>query len=235
MSLREAWEENAEAWLRWARTPGHDVYYEFNRSQFLELVPPAGRLTVDLGSGEGRLGRDLVALGHSVVSVDASFTLARACASHEVALPTVVADAVAVPLPTGCADLVVAFMSLQDVDDLGATVEEAARVLASDGRLCMAAVHPVNSAGHFEGERTDSEAPFVISGSYLESFRYCDRVDREGLLMTFHGVHRPLETYSSALESVGLLIESMREVTEPDPGDHWHRVPMFLHIRARGR
>lgn len=235
MSLRDAWEVNAAAWLRWARTPGHDTYDQFHGRRFLELVPPPGRLTVDLGAGEGRLGRDLAALGHRIVAVDASPTLARASASHGRPLPAIVADAAATPLQCGCADLVVAFMSLQDVDDLTSAVREAARVLSVGGQLCLAIVHPLNSAGRFEGERDDAGAPFVIRGSYLDTFRYHDDVDRDGLAMSFHSQHRPLQTYSLALENAGLVIESIREVTVSETDDRWARIPLFLHVRARRR
>lgn len=235
MSLRDAWEANAKAWIDWARAPGHDSYGQFHRERFLELVPPAGHLTVDIGAGEGRLGRDLVASGHRVVALDASTTLARAAREHPHGLPAIVADAAAVPLRSGCADLVVAFMSLQDVDDLESAVSEAARLLSSGGQLCVAIVHPVNSAGHFEGERGDNAAPFVIAGSYLEHFRYHDDVVRDGLAMSFHSEHRPLQTYSAALENAGLVIEAIREVTVHDRSDRWARIPLFLHLRARRR
>src|SRR5438128_7610455 len=120
MSLRDAWDENAAAWVQWARAPGHDSYWRFHGRRFLELVPPPGRLTLDVGCGEGRLGRDLIAHGHNVVALDGSFTMARACATHETGQRAVVADAACLPLPDGCAELVAAFMSLQDVDDLEA-------------------------------------------------------------------------------------------------------------------
>src|SRR5262245_13024757 len=70
--LRDTWEHNAEAWIRWAREPGHDSYWRFHRDRFLELVPAPGRLTLDIGCGEGRLSRDLAALGHEVVGIDSS-------------------------------------------------------------------------------------------------------------------------------------------------------------------
>jgi hypothetical protein len=50
-------------------------------------------------------------------------------------------------------------------------------------------------------------------------------------------VHRPLEAYSAALESAGLLIERLVEVpdaTDP-PGDRWRRIPLFLRLRALNR
>jgi len=152
--------------------------------------------------------------------------------NHDLAQPAVVADAAALPFRPECADLVVAFMSLQDVDDLVGAVSEAARLLAPRERLCVAIVHPLNSAGRFEGERGEREAPFVVRGSYLASYRYRDDIERDGMAMTFHSEHRPLEAYSRALEQAGLEIEVIREVTEEDPADRWSRIPMFLHLRA---
>ncbi|MGH2932542.1 MAG: class I SAM-dependent methyltransferase, partial [Gaiellaceae bacterium] len=75
MDLRDAWERNAADWVRWARKPGHDSYWRFHRERFLELVPPPGRLTLDLGCGEGRVARDLQELGHRTVGLDASDTM----------------------------------------------------------------------------------------------------------------------------------------------------------------
>jgi SAM-dependent methyltransferase len=77
MELGDFWERQAEDWVRWAREPGHDSYWRFHRNCFLELLPPAGRLTVDVGCGEGRLARDLRALGHTVIAVDRSPTMVR--------------------------------------------------------------------------------------------------------------------------------------------------------------
>jgi ubiquinone/menaquinone biosynthesis C-methylase UbiE len=84
---------------------------------------------VDVGCGEGRLGRVLAASGHRVVGFDASPTSAHAAATHPEAHPVAVADAVRLPLPGGAADLAIAFMSLHDFDDLASAVTEVARVL----------------------------------------------------------------------------------------------------------
>jgi SAM-dependent methyltransferase len=227
------WEGNAEAWVRWARAPGHYSYRRFHARQFFELIPLPGRLTVDIGCGEGRVARDLFARGHRVVALDASVHMAQATAAHKCSQPALVADAAALPLRAGCADLAVAFMVLQDVEDLPGSVAEMARVLSAGGRLCLAVVHPINSAGRFAGERDHFDAPFVIAGSYLEDFRYRDEIERDGLAMEFHSVHRPLEAYFAALERAGFVTESVREVSVEDPADRWHRLPLFLDMRVR--
>ncbi|MCU1451526.1 MAG: putative methyltransferase [Acidimicrobiales bacterium] len=228
--LRVAWESEAQRWAAWARTPGHDSYWRFHRDSFLRLLPEPRGLTVDIGCGEGRLGRDLVARGYGVVGVDGSPTLASLAAEHDARTPTVVADAALLPLRDRVADLAIAFMSLQDIDDIGAALAESARILRNGGRLCLAIVHPMNSAGAFKGE--DADAPFVVQAPYFEVRTYVDHIERAGLACTFASVHRTIEVFSRALEAAGFLIEALREVTEPDPADRWHRMPMFLHVRA---
>jgi SAM-dependent methyltransferase len=232
--LREAWEAQAENWAAWARAPGHDVYFwEVNLPPFLDLLPPAGRLTLDLGCGEGRLGRILQERGHRVVSVDGSPTLARLAKTHEQSQPVALADVAHLPVRRAVADLAIAFMSLHDVDDLRGAVLESARALVPGGRFCVSIVHPVNAAGKFVDDAADSS--FVIAGSYLEEFRYSDEIERDGLPMVFHSYHRSLDMYGRALEEAGFVIEAIREPADPVAGDkhaRWRRVPLFLHLRA---
>lgn len=231
--LSEFWEEQAEAWVRWARAPGHDSYWLFHRDRFLELLPPPGRLTVDVGCGEGRLARDLKALGHSVLAVDRSPTMVRYAREADPELDIRECDATALPVEDGSADLVVSFMSLMNTDDLDAAVREAARVLAPRGSYCVAIVHPLNTAGAFASR--ESDAPFVIEGSYFEETQRLIPVERDGFEMTFLDQHRPLEDYFRAMESAGLLVDRLREI--PDTSDNegaarWRRVPLFLNLRA---
>jgi SAM-dependent methyltransferase len=233
MSLRQAWDDNAADWLRWARAPGHDSYWRFHRDAFLSILPSPGRCTADIGCGEGRLTRDLIGLGHRVVSLDASPAMVRATATHpDGGARAVLGDAAALPFAGASVDLAVAFMSLQDVDRMEDAVGEAARVLIPGGRLCLAVVHPANSAGAFEGESGDPLRPFVIRGSWFDRRRTLDSVDRDGFTMTFHSEHRSLQAYADALSRAGLLIERIAEVGDPDPAISWHRMPLFLHLRA---
>jgi SAM-dependent methyltransferase len=233
VSLRDAWEQVAPEWISWARTPGHDSYWRFHRDAFFSLVPLPGRLTIDIGGGEGRVARDLAALGHRVVAIDGSFSMARGAADHPGTHgPVIVADAARLPIRDASADLAVAFMCLQDVDDFEAAIKETARVLQSGGVLLLAIVHPMNSAGRFEGDLEDPRPPFVLRGSWFDRERFSDRCERAGLAMTFHSEHRPLEAYTEALSDAGFLIDRLRERTDTDADSTWRRIPMFLHIRA---
>jgi SAM-dependent methyltransferase len=234
--MRSAWEESAAGVIAWFRAPGHDSYWQYHRDQFLELLPPPGRLTLDIGCGEGRLSRDLEALAHTVVALDSSPSMVEAARQAGPTIETLLGDAAELPFPDAYADLVVAFMSLQDIDDAEGAIREAARVLEPGGRLCLAVVHPLGSAGRFDGDEPDS--PFVIRGSYLSRFRYRDVMERDGLEAAFDSEHRPIQWYFAELEAAGFLVERLRETPVPDSAlteerqRRWQRLPLFLHVRA---
>jgi SAM-dependent methyltransferase len=229
MELRDAWERNAADWVRWARKPGHDSYWRFHRARFLDLVPPPGRLTLDVGCGEGRVTRDLAELRHRVTGIDASPTMIAAAKDADPGGDYVLADAARLPFADGHADLLVSFMSLMDVDDMPNAVREFARVLALDGQLALAVVHPINS-GH-EIDRVHPEDRLVLTEDYFDRRRYSDTIERDDMRMTFESRHWTLEDYFSALLEAGFRIEAVREISDPEH-PRWSRYPLFLHVLA---
>ncbi|HEX3327991.1 MAG TPA: class I SAM-dependent methyltransferase, partial [Actinomycetota bacterium] len=107
MTLRDAWRGESDNWLRFARTPGHDRYYFLlNLPRFLELLPPPGKLTIDVGCGEGRLGRELAQRGHRVLGLDTSEPAVRALNASSGGALGVVGDAGQLPFRPASADLV---------------------------------------------------------------------------------------------------------------------------------
>ena len=229
MTLRDAWEAEAANWVEWARRVGHDSYPKFHRDVFLELLPPPGRRTLDVGCGEGRLARDLAELGHRVVAVDAAPSMVAYAREADPEGEYVLASGSELPFEDGFADLVIAFMSLQDMDDADGAVREAWRVLEPGRPFCVALVHPINSGGKFESDEPD--AAFVIRDSYFERRRYVDTIEKDTLRMTFTSDHRPLEGWLRPLADTGFLVERVREVPAPD-SPRWERLPLFLHVRA---
>jgi SAM-dependent methyltransferase len=225
-SLSDAWERHAARWERWTRVIGHDVYYEqLNWPAFHALVPPAGRRTLDIGCGEGRVGRVLAAEGHRLAGIDSSPTLAglaREAGGYE---ELVCGDATKLPWEAESFDLAVAFMSLHDMDDVTGAVAEAARVLEAGGSLCLAIVHPLN------------RAPEALDDYFVEH-RFAEELELDGLHMTFEGIDRPLEAYTRALSHVGFLIEELREPRPTAALAAASRLakaakrPYFLHMRC---
>src|ERR1022692_3907351 len=238
VSMQQNWESEAANWAKFARTPGHDhSHLDINLPVLTELLPPPGHRMLDVGCGEGRVSLHLRSLGHQVVGIDAAPTMVHLAAAHEGRPPALLADAARLPFRDEAFDLAVAYLTLHDIDDMAGAVAEIGRVLAPGGRLCAAIVHPVNSAGSFQG--SGAEAPFVISGSYLEPARLSTVVDRGGIQIPSHGGPRPLAAFGGALEAAAFLMEAIRE---PVPGDRlihnhpaerrWARIPLFLHLRA---
>jgi ubiquinone/menaquinone biosynthesis C-methylase UbiE len=217
MDLRAAWQEQADAWVRWARSPElDDDFWHFHLPHFLNLLPPPGHLTVDVGCGEGRLGRILAAAGHQVIGCDATFPLVKAAAKAPQPGTAVVADAAQLPIRDHAADLVIAFMCLHDFDDMTAAVTEAARILSPDGRFAIALLHPVFT--------------MRLTGTYADEQLYTLTLDRAGQAMTYHGMHRPVTAYTTALAAAGLAIEIIREPLKINSGKN--TMP-FLHQLAR--
>ncbi len=222
------WERRASEWAAWARTPGHDVHFTLlNWPAFEGLLPEPGRLTLDLGCGEGRLGKLLGSAGHRLVGLDSSPTLAALARDNGGYERVLDADAGGMPLDDSSVDLVVAFMSLHDMDDPAAAISECARVLEPGGLLCAAIVHPLNR-------------PPERMVDYFDHQTAVDRVEAGGLTMTFESIDRPLEYYTRALEQAGFVIEALREPrpdaatvrAEPRLASAATR-PFFLHLRCR--
>lgn len=231
------WESEAQNWIAWARTPGHDSYWEYSPAFFRDIVPKAGRRTLEVACGEGRVTRDLERLGHEMFAIDASPSLIQAAHESHAGGRYIAADAARLPFADGSFDLVVAYNSLMDMDEMPGAVREAARVLEPEGRLCICVTHPIADAGKFA--RREADAPFVIGGDYLNTRIFDETFERAGLTMRFRGFTHSMESYARALETAGLLIERLREpaqrddIVGSDPSERrWQRLPNFLFIRA---
>jgi len=210
-AMKKKWDERAESWIRWSRTPDHDHYYwRFARPALLALLPEPGTLTLDIGCGEGRLARELTELGHRAVGVEASPMLAAAAREATPPTEVVIADAASMPLPDAEADLAIACMSLMNFDDLGAVLSEIGRVLTPNGCFCFVTVHPLRSI------RSARSALGEVR--YFDELRYAVIDERAGLRMEFHDSHRPLSALHSGIEDAGLVLETLRE---PVPDDSY--------------
>ena len=200
----------------------------------LELLPPPGGRALELGCGEGRVARALAEHGYRIVGVDTSEGAVAAAEGVE----ALVADAAELPFEDGAFDLVYAFMSLLNVDELDRAVAEAARVLEPGGAFCFLTSHPFGMAGRFAEPddpalRTSSPRATSASGAA------CSR-RRQGRRVHVRRPVPPARDYFRALERAGLVVEALRE-PQPSPevfaarprAARWLRVPCFVAVRAR--
>lgn len=235
----EHWERTADEWIAWTRTPGHDLFWAY-RHEFRNFLPPPGQRTLEIGSGEGRIARELTDLGHHVMATDVSPNLLEAAEQAHSAAAYRRADATRLPFPADSFDRVVAYNMLMDVPDMAAAVREAGRVLEPGGVLTISVVHPFADCGRFADDRED--AAFVVPGdsaSYFQSREFTSTDTRDGLTMHFHGWSHSLGTYAQALHEAGLAITRLYEPQPTTPRspeerhlDRWRRLPLFLWINA---
>jgi ubiquinone/menaquinone biosynthesis C-methylase UbiE len=228
-SLREAWQQNASEWIRWARSPRLDhAFWRLNLPALMSLLPVPGGLTLDVACGEGRVARELKRRGgYEVIGIEGSTALAEAAREADPGFEVRVGDAAAMPFPDGHFELAVASLCLMNMDDLEGVLGEIARVLVPGGALCLSVLHPVNTWGDIGEQR------------YFEVVGYSETIEAGEDRVTVHDTHRSLQSYFDALQRAGFLTE---RVLEPVPDDAyltdvpaiapWRDRPAFLHLRA---
>lgn len=106
------------------------------------LIPPSSRpgaVLVDAGCGGGLMAPHLAGKGYRHVGVDLRRSGLEQAEAHGV--HAVQGDVTALPLATGCADVVAAGEILEHVTDLPGTVAELSRVLRPGGLLVLDTVN----------------------------------------------------------------------------------------------
>lgn len=144
-AITEHWAHVADQWIEWAGRPGHDAFWKYREGLAAYLGHGSGHV-LEIGCGEGRVSRELKALGYDVTASDAVPAMLdaarRANSAHRYAL----ADAAVLPFDPASFDIVMAYNVLMDLDDMAAALREARRVLKPGGLLFVSLVHPFRGA-----------------------------------------------------------------------------------------
>lgn len=141
--VRAAYDASGQAWAA-----GPERAYERFAEVLLEAAAaaglPAGPVVLDLGAGTGVAGRAALAAGaERVISADFAVGMLRHCGRE---LHPVGADATALPLRDGCADLVVSAFAFSHLPDLAASLAEIRRVGRAVAVASFAADRPAHPA-----------------------------------------------------------------------------------------
>lgn len=188
----------AAAYAAWARA-GQDQSFAPALDAVIDLLPPPPLDVLDVGCGEGRLGKALIARGYDVVGVDLDPAMVALAAEHHAAE---VADATALPFGAAQFDAVVTAHVFMEIDDLDAALSEIGRVTRDGGSLVAVIEHPFSS-----GRKVDY---------YSRPQRYRWEMSFQGADLGLGGIHRPLATYVAAIERAGFSLQSLRETALPD-------------------
>jgi SAM-dependent methyltransferase len=139
-----------------ARYDGHASWYddwnkphaEHNAPELTELLGRGEGLCLDLGCGSGHYFEAIESTGRTVVGLDFSadqLSFART-RSHRI----VRGDGAVLPFADGTFPTVATMWISTDVDDFGAVLQEAARVLEPGGLFVFYGAHPCFNGPHVE-------------------------------------------------------------------------------------
>ena len=213
-----------------ARYDGYaDWYDDWNQPnaergapELLELLGQGEGLCLDLGCGGGHYFDAITASGRTVVGLDYSADQLRIARNRSRRI--VRGDAAGLPFGDCTFPTVATMWISTDVDDFGAVLREAARVLEPGGLLVFYGAHPCFNGPHVEwmddgGMR--AHPTYRVGGWHAESPWWGDNV-RKRVGMRHHSLAELVNAFIGA----GLAIEHVAELgTRP--------VPAILGIRAR--
>lgn len=229
------WEYSAEAWIAsqgdegdWSRK---HVLDPVMMEQIRALMPSNA---LDVGCGEGRFCRRMKTLGVHTVGIDPTEGLLAKARELDPGGDYRQAFAEELPCADGSFDLVVAYLSLIDIPDFRAAIQEMARVLKPGGSLLIANMtnFASTSATGWVKDEQGNRLYFPID-NYLHEF---------AMWVAWKGIHienwhRPLSAYFGALLGSELVLEEFREPPAQGCSQHeieqYARAPWFLVMRWR--
>ena len=233
----DLWEKGA-AWWQLNFTEGADPEYEEQILPLVERYARGARRVLDIGCGEGQVGRRLAAHGAEVVGLDVTDSQIRRAYERGGLSGCLQARAHQLPCRDAGFDTVVLCLAIEHVEPYEAAFKEVARVLTPGGRFLLLLVHPLLQApGSGWVEVVGSDEHFWRVGSYLDDDIATDQVGPE-IHLTF--IHRPLSRYVHEMGRHGLLIDDMVEPAPPpsivqETGDYPNggSIPRLLLLCAR--
>ena len=244
------WNDNATAWTALAKA-GYDIYRDYlNTPAFMAMLPPIqGLKGIDIGCGYGHNTELLAKAGAEMDAIDiAEIFIQKALEAQNPAIRYQVASALALPFAAESFDFATGFMSLMDIPETAAALQEAYRVLKKGGFLQFSITHPCFNTPHRKNRRDVTGKTYAIEvGDYFQ--KTAGKVDewifKNSLPTTFPKFkvpifHKTLSEWLNTLLRVGFAIE---QIAEPYPDEEIVKknpalqdsqvVAYFLIIRGR--
>jgi len=202
------------------------------------LGPAAGLRVLDLGCGDARFGRELLADGcRSFTGLEASRNMASA--ARQVLADTdgqiVEARIEDWEYPTAAFDLIVSRLALHYVEDLAEIVTRIYGALVPGGRFVFSVEHPVITSCDRGWPAGTARQDWVVDDYHLSGRRQTTWLGGEVVKY-----HRTIEGYFGALVAAGFVVEQLREgsprrelFASEATYQRRLRIPLFLLLAAR--
>lgn len=230
------WKSSAKAWIAdMGETGDYGRRYVLDAPMIERLRLLGGGRALDVGCGEGRFCRILRQEGFEPVGVDPTTELLEAARSKDPAGEYVEGWAEALQFADESFDLVVACLSLIDIEDAGRAIAEMARVLKPGGTLLVANLTGFSSARARDGWQKNllGHKTHFAMDHYLEPRASWQR---------WRGIeiinwHRPLKDYMQWFLSAGLILTHFDEPAPvggpPERADRYRRAPWYVIMEWR--
>jgi SAM-dependent methyltransferase len=213
---RTGWEDVA-GWWQAGFTDGADAEYE---EQILPLIATelqGSTRVLDVGCGEGQVGRLAAGLRgvELVVGVDPTAAQVVEAKRRGGGVRVGRAGASALPFTDASFDAVVACLVFEHIEEMDEAVRQVGRVLRPGGRFLFLLNHPLlQTPGSGWIDDTILEEQYWRIGPYLIEDHSLEEVEK-GVWIPF--IHRPLSRYVNAMAAAGLFVTHMAEPAPP-PG-----------------
>jgi SAM-dependent methyltransferase len=234
-SSTRSWDAIADDWVHHADQ--NDYRNDLLMPFMLELLGNVrGVALLDLGCGEGGYSRALAARGAKVVGVDGSSRLIAIARERAPEIQYVVANANALDaIDSDSFQIVMASMSLMDIEDYEGAVREAWRVLRSGGRLFMSITHPCFSPPVSGWIKTgDGGLDVFAIDRYMEHAQWDDFIATSFQRPVIRR-HKPLQDFIGPLLQRGFQLRAFHEpgasaeqVRTSPRLERLNRIPYFL-------
>lgn len=233
----EKWASSADAWI--ARAKEGDL----NRTLLLDAPmlaaagDVAGKQVLDVGCGEGRFCRILSGYGAQTTGLDPIEKLLTAARAEHPQGSYVQGVAEALPFSKESFDMVVSYLTMIDIPDFRAAINEIARVLRPGGQVLVANLNSFTT--------TRTQAWYADASGKRLHVAVDDYFDEKAHVVEWSGIsvinyHRPMEAYMTAYLEADFRLEHYQEprlapeLVADHPGmANAFRVPYFHIMRWR--
>ena len=215
-----SWTKLASWWLE--ELDSDEAYERVVTPLVIEtLKPVAGNTYLDLGSGEGRIGRVLASADARCFGVEGNESLARHSRKN-----TVVSMLPIVPVRDNSVDGTVIVLTLEHISDHAALFDETARVTKSGGALALVSNHPFWTAPG-STPITDADGEVLWRpGEYFSAGS--SEIPAGDASVVFH--HRTMAGLLNSSASSGWQLEEIRELAHHELANQ-QGIPRLLACR----